>query len=506
MKKKLMALLLAVAVVGMYSFGSIGSVFAEDGSNAGTTATTIIKASNLEYTNYSEAATITFTISDKTEGIVVLDYMAALHTYLKAYFHDYYHGRYDKYMDEAGVVGYSMPGDYYQFNIKVVNESGTEYKYVNNSFNIYGSSTDLNDEQNANLFGDFIAWSYTSSIPVKVSGSADSDHGVNDYQAGSDNYKAANDYFASKLDLKSGETSDSIYTQMYLDGPRICNDYAGANLNMTSTLTLEPVAEETTYSVVANYYTSTDGSAASLDGTETKLENGKTTVGNPISVTAEESWATYNGDSYTLDEKGSTLSATAVLNPASNVLTLNYYRSVTTPVIIPPTPVVTETSYSVVANYYTSTNGGEYVQDNESTLTLKTGTANVGDTITENPQDSWATYNGNIYTYDGSKSTITKLAVLDPISNVLTVNYYRSVTTGGGSDDPDNNNKHDGGGSSDTPKNNNNGGNGSSTGTATNANTPDTGDSMDLVLWSMLGVTSIALAGVVLALRRKEQN
>lgn len=171
----------------------------------------------------------------------------------------------------------------------------------------------------------------------------------------------------------------------------------------------------------------------------------------------------------------------------------------------PPTPVVQTTSYNVVANYYTSTDGGEYVKDNASEVTLKDATTvNVGDTITATPEDSWMAYNGNKYGLDESKSTLTKVAVLDRATNTLTLNYYRSVKNG--SDDPDNNNKHDGGGSSDTPKNNNNGGNGSSTGTATNANTPDTGDSMDLVLWSMLGVTSIALAGVVLALRRKEQN
>lgn len=171
----------------------------------------------------------------------------------------------------------------------------------------------------------------------------------------------------------------------------------------------------------------------------------------------------------------------------------------------PPTPVVQTTSYNVVANYYTSTDGGEFVKDNASEVTLKDATTvNVGDTITATLEDSWMAYNGNKYGLDESKSTLTKVAVLDRATNTLTLNYYRSVKNG--SDDPDNNNKHNGGGSSDTPKNNNNGGNGSSTGTATNANTPDTGDSMDLVLWSMLGVTSIALAGVVLALRRKEQN
>jgi len=170
-----------------------------------------------------------------------------------------------------------------------------------------------------------------------------------------------------------------------------------------------------------------------------------------------------------------------------------------------------ETTYSVVANYYTSTNGGAFVLDGSSTKT-EAASAYVGSEIQVTPEAAWMTYNGNTYLFDATKSTMTKKAVLDPKTNVLTVNYYRNVSST--NNEPTNNNTDNNGGGSanNTPSNNNAAKNGKAPkGSAVvkpsnnNANAPKTGDQSDIVLWAALGMAGIALAGVTMALRRKEQ-
>lgn len=514
MKKKLMALLLAVAVVGMYSFGSVASVFAEEGTE---NSTTTISATNVTwekvkdksgYDVYHGAAE--FVIPAGTEGKVNLDYRDALNKFFMQHFEN-------KYGVETN-HGYSMPGDWYKLDINVVNESGKEYKYVDNSFVLSGYSDDLSADNNTKLFGNLITWGYSDDMNInnilgtKIDNTANVTYAVNNYAADGIAYSGANTFFESALDVKAVETSSTINTQLFIDGPNTGNVYAGADIDFTSILTLEPVAEKTTYSVITNYYTSTDGSKATLDGTETRMKDVETSVGSELSITAEDGWLTFNDNKYDdLSDSEKTVTKTAALNPKDNEIIFNYYRNVNSPSIPDPTPGVKSTSYTVVGNYFTSNNGGVYTQDNSTAVTLKTGTANVGDTITQYPQDSWATYNGNIYTYDESKSTITKVVVLDPLSNVLTINYYRVVTNGNGGDNPSNNNtdnNNDNGGGKDTPSNNNSNGGGSSTGTAVNVNStvPDTGDTSDAVLWTSLGLTGMVLAGVMISLRRKEEK
>lgn len=173
------------------------------------------------------------------------------------------------------------------------------------------------------------------------------------------------------------------------------------------------------------------------------------------------------------------------------------------------------TSYTVVTNYFTSTdNGANYTKDNGDPVQVKDATTvNVDETITASPEDTWSVYNGNTYGYDASKSTVTKVAVIDPATNVLTLNYYRTVngttttpptqttpvTTGGGSTStvPSNSTTKDKAKTNRTTvtvKASNN-----------DSNTPKTGDTSDLMLWAALGIAGIALAGVTIALRRKEQ-
>lgn len=86
----------------------------------------------------------------------------------------------------------------------------------------------------------------------------------------------------------------------------------------------------------------------------------------------------------------------------------------------------TDTSYTVAANYYT--NGSK---DNSAPVVLKGAAATtVGSTETvDKPESAWASFNGNAYTLDNSKSAMSIVAVLDPAANVITLNYYR--TTGG---------------------------------------------------------------------------
>lgn len=202
---------------------------------------------------------------------------------------------------------------------------------------------------------------------------------------------------------------------------------------------------------------------------------------------------------------------------APGLLTVNLVAATTPddPIVI-PVPSVNTTTYKVVANYYTSTDGGAYVQDNSSVVTLKDATSvNVGDTISAADFSGSNSYNGNSYGLDESKSTMSAVAVLDADSNVLTLNYYRS-TNGGSSNDPSNNNSNgnnsNNGSSSNTADNNNSNGNSSSSGSASatasnmNANVPDTGDTSDAALWTSIGLTSLVLAGAMISLRRKEEK
>jgi len=169
-----------------------------------------------------------------------------------------------------------------------------------------------------------------------------------------------------------------------------------------------------------------------------------------------------------------------------------------------PTPFTQSTTYTVVANYYTSTDKGTtYTKDNSEAVTVKDATkVNVGDTITASPETTWVTYNGNAYNIDESKSEMTKTAVLDPATNVLTVNYYRitgSNNNGGNNNNSSNNNNNN---------NNNNSNTGKTTNTSdnNNSNNPDTGDHSNMILWSSVGAAGILLAGIMFGLRKREDD
>ena len=172
------------------------------------------------------------------------------------------------------------------------------------------------------------------------------------------------------------------------------------------------------------------------------------------------------------------------------------------------TPIVSYSTYNVVGNYYTSKDkGATYTLDNATPLELQTPqTVQVGSAISVTPIESWATYGSNGYILNTGNSVTTKTAVYDAASNTLTLNYYRM--TDSSSDDPNNNNNNGKKPGHDTDNNSgNNSGNGPDSNSASNnASAPNTGDTSDLGLWIILGGSSIALAGVLIALRKRQQN
>lgn len=127
--------------------------------------------------------------------------------------------------------------------------------------------------------------------------------------------------------------------EAWINGPDTQNAYQNYNYGFTAGFSFE--STETAYSVVTNYYTSTDGGAPLLDGSVTRVDQAAIGVGETVSVGPEDSWNTFDGKDYQLEDHAK-LSLVAVADPASNVITLNYYRNVSGQGVIPtpPTPVV----------------------------------------------------------------------------------------------------------------------------------------------------------------------
>ena len=169
-----------------------------------------------------------------------------------------------------------------------------------------------------------------------------------------------------------------------------------------------------------------------------------------------------------------------------------------------PTPVAQDTTYKVVANYFTSTDKGTtYKQDNGEEVTVKNATSvKVGDAITVVPETSWSSYSGNTYTLDAGKSTMTKIAVLDASSNTLTVNYYRISGSSNNNNSNNNSNKPD----NNNNNHNNNGGTTNNNADNNNTSGPDTGDASNMLPWSILGLTGAVLAAMVIKLREQHDK
>lgn len=138
----------------------------------------------------------------------------------------------------------------------------------------------------------------------------------------------------------SAEDQPSAYLwegfEAWINGPDTQNTYQDYNYGFTAGFSFE--STDTVYSVVTNYYTSADGGAPVLDGSVARAEQIAVKVGEEVRVKPEDSWNTYDGKDYKLEDPAK-LSLVAVADPASNVISLNYYRNVASEVIIPtPNP------------------------------------------------------------------------------------------------------------------------------------------------------------------------
>lgn len=609
MKKKLMALLLAVAVVGMYSFGSVASVFAETTDEPGASEEVSVTINNPERTtlSFGESETLTATVTgadssevkwsssnktlltvDESTGKITANNTVADNNTGDVTVTAAVAGKTATCKITVTDLGSTVACKYYVHFVtdltkinfdNCVKNGCSSSNYVAKSESLNGtvaipSSWVAGDNNSVNRYyynttkaGDSIASLTTLSVPTVYSNESE----IKDLFAAngktvesakavvwyvikhhSDGYHV-DGYVLTKISNLSlsynanGGTESSMPaadTTKYETGntatlsatvpTREGYDFVGWSTNKdakskdeciknvtfdSSDITVYAIwaPKSTKYTVKANYYTN-----GQKDNAEaiTLLDSADTKVGSSLTATEDLVAEGSVFDNKTYKFTSSDTKITAVLDASKNVVTLRYDRTTTTvtpddPIVI-PVPSVNTTTYKVVANYYTSTDGGAYVQDNSSVVTLKDATSvNVGDTISAADFSGSNSYNGNSYGLDESKSTMSAVAVLDADSNVLTLNYYRSIN-GGSSNDPSNNNSNgnnsNNGSSSNTADNNNSNGNSSSSGSASatasnmNANVPDTGDTSDAALWTSIGLTSLVLAGAMISLRRKEEK
>ncbi|TDP45713.1 InlB B-repeat-containing protein [Aminicella lysinilytica] len=588
MKKKLMAILLAVALVGMYSFGSIASVFADDATTTtislDKTAETVYMGKTLDLTatvtggttsdatwvsSNENVATVKADDSDSTKATVTAEKISGTSTIT---------------VTSGSATATCV--------VTVKSNAGDEGKTVNCKYYVH-STTDASKitfgttgstGQSASNYTEGVegtitlpsSWSkidsnenrfYTADASGTSLDRTDILTGVPSIFDSITGIQSVFDQSVKKMNKTVEVTGTSVtwyVIKKHNDGYHV-DGYVTAN-DLIYALNYDKNTSEEVSNMPSNTgaaYKTTE--TATLDSTNTPVREGYTFKGwalsrnsttnvtsvkfdkEPITVyaiweqkySAKYDWVTNapttgvtlptdssyydTGDAIKNIDKTYTKGYT--ISDANGIWTFSGWdegtlagkvKTYTGSWTFKEYPAVAVTStYNVIANYYTSTDGGEYVQDNSSVVNLKDATvATVGSTISVTPEDAWATYNGNTYGLDESKSTLTKTAVRDPLTNTLTLSYYRSVSSDNGNSDNNNadNNNNGGGSSSDNPSNNNSDGNGSgsgsSTGTAVNTTTdssvPDTGDNSELVLWSVLGLTSIALGGVVIALRRKE--
>lgn len=206
------------------------------------------------------------------------------------------------------------------------------------------------------FYQDFWSFGFGADNMAKMDANSDKNggltfcrnHGIGDYTTNQALYAETNAYLAglAVADGLSNGKHITIDTQMCWDGPEIGNGYQ--NYQMAFYCAFSLAQTDTSYTVAANYYTN-----GSKDNSAPVVLKGAaaTTVGSTETVDKPESaWASFNGNAYTLDNSKSAMSIVAVLDPAANVITLNYYRTTggtITPVDPnPATPTPTPTNPS----------------------------------------------------------------------------------------------------------------------------------------------------------------
>lgn len=181
--------------------------------------------------------------------------------------------------------------------------------------------------------------------------------------------------FSSFSAIAAGETASSKFIYQTVDFYLTGNSFQLMILGFQMGFTLRQV--DTSYTVVANYYTSRDGGAYTQDGSVTEQDAAAAEVGQSLSADEKDEWASYSGSDYTLDRTRSTLTGTAVLDPAQNVLTLNYYRSVISP---------TASSSSSSSSSSSNPGGGSVVVSSETPSSSSETSSGTPDTVISEPE------------------------------------------------------------------------------------------------------------------------
>ncbi len=102
----------------------------------------------------------------------------------------------------------------------------------------------------------------------------------------------------------------------------------------------------------------------------------------------------------------------------------DFTSSLTTPLTTVYAKWIPQTTYVVEHQYYTSTNGGEYVLDGSYTTDAVYG--NIGDTISASTIEQLPVYNDVTYTFDHASEDI--VLVEDAAQNKIILVYHRDVT------------------------------------------------------------------------------
>ncbi len=152
--------------------------------------------------------------------------------------------------------------------------------------------------------------------------------GIGDYMTDEALQSQTDAYFAGLENADCLETGNEICFDavLTLDGPGMGNAYQNYDFSYFHAISFDRI--DTSYQVVHQYYTSTDGGEYRLDGiTEETPVSGL--VGDTVSLSGLQKQPVYQGNTY--EYRGELGETVLVLNPEENKIILSYYRDVITP-------------------------------------------------------------------------------------------------------------------------------------------------------------------------------